>query len=762
MQRKKQAKQLSPKQRNALEQVAAGRFYPDLVKEDDGYYARWRGLDDNLWVDEWMRECVVTPLTARTDNMVFATLHDAWMAALKSESGKVEWEDEAECAKFAEELKKWRAGADRVKLDFEFDSAALTLSTKMPKGFLEYRELGLATFVCGSLRGLKRKGDRLENRMTQEEAAQFVEQEAAELRGAGYGLKGVEERAEVAVDATVEGLEETKARLKLVVKVDGEPVGIEDVKRLLEQHSTLVFFRNRWILVDVNLLKQALRALEKVDGAEMNKAQAVAFMTGIGRIGDLETKELEAKGWVRGLLNDMRSHGKTLKPPERIEGLKVELRDYQKRGVAWLSFMTENGFGALLADDMGLGKTVQAIGWMLVNLGRSEGPVLVVAPVTLMGNWRKELEKFAPGLKVYVHHGDARFSGAGFADAARKSQVVLTSYALLVRDYSLFAGFRWGGMVLDEAQIIKNANTLVSTAVYKLRPKNRIALTGTPIENSVADLWSIERFLNPGLLGDHKSFTERFVNPIASKVDSAQGKKLKRILEPFVLRRLKADETIAGELGEKREVKEYCELLPGDRGRYENALNEFRFSEKRQGDVLALITELKLICDGEGKLNYLITLLDKIFAAGESALVFTQYAKIGAVIARRLHDRYGRKFPFLHGALSTKSREKEIAKFRDDEAPSAFVLSLKAGGFGLNLTKATHVIHFDRWWNPAVENQATDRAHRIGQDKRVMVHTLITTGTIEEHVDEILERKGSLVNLMSFTGDEFFKLVELS
>ena len=761
MQKKKQAKQLSPKQRNALEQVAAGRFYPDLVKEEDGYYARWRGLEENLWVDEWVRECVVTPLTAKTDNMDFATLHDAWMAALKSESGKVDW-DEEECAAFAEELKKWHAGADSVKLDFTFDSEELKLSAKQPKGFLEYRELGRATFVCGNLRNLKRKAGRLETKMSQEDAERFVELEAPALKAAGYGLEGVDVKAEVAVDATVEGLEADKAKLKLEVKVAGEKVDIEEIKRLLEQHSTLVFFRNRWILVDVNLLKQALRAFERVDGAEMNKAQAIAFMTGIGRIGDLETKELEAKGWVRGLLNDMRSHGKTLKTDERIEGLAVGLRDYQKRGVAWLKFMTENGFGALLADDMGLGKTVQAIGWILGNVKRGDVPVLVVAPVTLMGNWRKELAKFAPGLKVYLHHGDGRSSGAGFADAARNSQVVLTSYALMVRDYSLFASFRWGGMVLDEAQIIKNANTLVSTAVYKLRPRNRIALTGTPIENSVADLWSIERFLNPGLLGDHKSFTERFVNPIANKVDSSQGRKLKRILEPFVLRRLKTDETIAGELGEKRENKEYCELLPGDRGRYENALNEFRFSEKRQGDVLALITELKLICDGEGKLNFLVALLDKIFAAGESALVFTQYAKVGAVIARRLHDTYKRKFPFLHGALSTKAREKEIAKFRDDEAPSAFILSLKAGGFGLNLTKATHVIHFDRWWNPAVENQATDRAHRIGQDKRVMVHTLITTGTIEEHVDEILERKGSLVNLMSFTGEEFFKLVELT
>ena len=755
-------RQMSPKQREALELVAAGKFYPDLVKEEDGYYARWQGIVDNMWVDDWVRECVMTTLTAKTENMTFATVHDAWMAALKSESGKVNWEDAEECEAFMAEIKKWQTGAQSTGLKIKFDGQRLTLETKMPKGFLEYRELGRATFLCDGLRRMKREGDKLTVTMSKEETEMFVEREAEALMQAGYEVEGLSERAQVHVEALVEGVENEKAKLKLEVKVDGEPVGIEDLRLLIEQHSTLVFFRNRWILVNVNLLKQALRALERVSGVEMNKAQAIAFMTGVGRIGDLDTREIAAKGWVRGLLNDMRQYGKTLAVPDKIEGLKVELRDYQKRGVVWMNFMAENGFGALLADDMGLGKTVQAIGWIIGNRKRSEDPVLVVAPVTLMGNWKKEFEKFAPSLKVYLHHGEERFQGDAFRESARQAQVVLTSYSLLVRDYALFAGMKWGGMVVDEAQIIKNSKTQVSTAACKLRPANRIALTGTPIENSVSDLWSIERFLNPGLLGDQKSFTERFVNPIANKVESAQGKKLKRILEPFVLRRLKSDEAIAGELGEKREVKEYCELLPGERIQYESALNSFRFSEKRQGDVLALITELKLICDGEGKLNHLTTLLDQIFAAGESALIFTQYAKVGAVIARRLYETYKKKFSFLHGALSTRARDNEIAKFRDSNEASAFILSLKAGGFGLNLTKATHVIHFDRWWNPAVENQATDRAHRIGQDKRVLVHTLITTGTIEEHVDEILERKGSLVNLMSFTGEEFFKLVELS
>ena len=271
-------------------------------------------------------------------------------------------------------------------------------------------------------------------------------------------------------------------------------------------------------------------------------------------------------------------------------------------------------------------------------------------------------------------------------------------------------------------------------------------MTGTPVENSVADLWSLEEFLNPGFLGDRKSFAERFVKPIAADERSTAGKRLRHALEPFVLRRLKSDKGIAAELGEKREIREYCELTADQRREYETALADFRASEHAQGDVFALLTRLKLVCDGESKLERLCELVGTIFENGESALVFTQYAKVGVWLRSELEKHFGRRFPFLHGALSARERDEAVKAFQSSKRPNLFILSLKAGGFGLNLTKATHVIHFDRWWNPAVENQATDRAHRIGQRKTVFVHLFISAGTLEEHVDEILERKARVAD----------------
>ena len=452
--------------------------------------------------------------------------------------------------------------------------------------------------------------------------------------------------------------------------------------------------------------------------------------------------------------------GSDLQAPRGFAG---ELRDYQRRGVRWLQFLTEHGFGALLADDMGLGKTIQVIAWVLRSLevwkfeglkvggdANTQTPkppsTLIVAPLTLLSNWKHEFSKFAPGLNVYVHQGEKRHLASGFRRTVAVADVTITSYNLLVRDYTDFSEIEWSALVLDEAQAVKNPDTQAARAIRALTPPKRIALTGTPVENSVADLWSLEEFLNPGFLGGRKDFSERFAKPIAADERSAAGKRLRHALEPFVLRRLKSDKEIAAELGPKREVREYCELTADQRRDYETALADFRASEHAQGDVFALLTRLKLICDGAGKLERLFELVETIFENGESALVFTQYAKVGAWLRDELGKRFGRRFPFLHGGLSAKERESQVQTFQTSKRPNLFILSLKAGGFGLNLTKATHVIHFDRWWNPAVENQATDRAHRIGQKKTVFVHLFISAGTLEEHVDEILERKARVAD----------------
>ena len=789
-------KKLSPRQSEALALVAEGRFFPDLVKEEDGWHARWRvpGVE-NDWVDEYVRSANVTRLSEDAEDQKHETLHDAWLMALKSLTGLVRWDD-AECAAFAAELSEWHGGAEedaaaRAAIIFTFapEAERFVVRCGVPKGRRGLRALGQSAFVFGPLRGLLSRDGHLEVELSRAEAESFLRGGARDLAEAGYSVLGVDLAASVSASVDLGASADSRAQApqqpipaKLVIKVDGQAVSADEIRFLLEQKSTLVFFRDRWIDVDRNILKEALRALEKNEGKDLKTNEAISFAMGIGAFGRMEIEEVRAHGWLRGLVHELKSNpaanGGILAPvaSDGVPGLTAELRPYQARGAAWMKFLTDHGFGALLADDMGLGKTIQTIAWILLSRSPSTSnalrPFLIVAPLTLLSNWRHEFAKFAPGLKVYVHQGENRQLSRGFKLMTKDCDVVITSYSLLVRDYSILRETDWEGLVLDEAQAIKNPDTQVARATRSLGARKRVALTGTPIENSVSDVWSLEEFLNPTFLGDRKSFADRFVKPIAVDERTRAAKRLRRALEPFVLRRLKSDPEIVGELGEKREVKEYCTLSPIQRNEYEAVLEEYRTSEKRQGDVFALLTRLKLVCDGAGKLERLCELLESVFEAGESALVFSQYAKVGERIRKALAKRFGRTFPFLHGGLTARQREAEIAAFKDggNSVPTCFILSLKAGGFGLNLTEATHVIHFDRWWNPAVEAQATDRAHRLGQTKTVFVHSFITEGTLEEHIDEILERKarvaGSLVQsgesfLRELSADEFNQVITL-
>lgn len=763
----------SPLQREALELVASGRFYPDIVREDDGWHARWRGTGtgaENPWVDEYVRSANVTPLSEDAEDQRHETLHDAWIMALRSRTGLVR-RDDAECAAFADELARWHDGASgdacsRASIRFELVQRGdgLAVVCDVPRGRRALRALGQAAYVFGPLRAMRMEGGRLSAALSRADAADFVSRGARDLAAAGYGVSGCDLSAAIAAEAEVvtrggSAAEDPRHVLKLTVRVAGESVTADELRFLLDQRSTLVFFRDRWIEVDRSVLKEALRALERQDGRGLAGNEAIAFASGIGAAGRLDVAAAKAHGWLRGLLNELRQASggaPAVSVSSPIPGFAGELRPYQRRGAAWMKFLTDHGFGALLADDMGLGKTAQTIAWML-SCGSCPAPFLVVAPLSLLSNWRHELARFAPGLSVYVHQGDSRALSAGFSRAAAESDVVVTSYSLLVRDYQAIRSNAWSGLVLDEAQTVKNPDTRAARAVRALGAPRRVALTGTPVENSAADVWAVEDFLNPGFLGDRKTFAERFARPIAADASCGAGAKLRRALEPFVLRRVKSDAEIAGELGPKREVREYCVLSSAQRADYESALADWRAGARRRGDVLALVTRLKLICDGEGKLERLVDLLDEIFASGESVLVFTQYSKVGARLADALAKRFGRRFPFLHGGLDARQREVQIARFRDDSGPSAFILSLRAGGFGLNLTKATHVIHYDRWWNPAVENQATDRAHRIGQDRTVFVHELITEGTLEEHVDEMLARKSRVADALVTGGEGFLR-----
>lgn len=764
---------LTPKQREALRLVSEGKFYPVLAKEEDGWYARWRavdapeGLDVDGWVDEYVRSASMTRLTEDAEEQQHESLHDAWMMALKSRSGLVIWDD-SECERFAAELEEWGGGASedvaaRKSLVFSFRAPDRLVLKTAPKGRRTLRALGQSTYVWGPLRNLKAGALAL----LPGEVEDFLQNGAAALKDAGYTIEDLPERARITASAeTIGDVQSVSAPVKLVVKVNGEPVTAEEIRFLLEQHSTLVFFREHWIEVDRGILKEALRALERVS---KKKVDLLSFAMGVGRIGNLEIEELKAHGWLRGLVNELtnRSRGKLKVEGNcqaEIAGLKGELRPYQLEGVKWIKFLTDHGFGALLADDMGLGKTIQTIAWLLSTNRQpptaDHQPALIIAPLTLLSNWRREFETFAPGLKVYVHQGENRRLLGGFKRAAAQADVVLTSYSLLVKDYTMISEVAWGALVLDEAQAIKNPETQVARAVKALLPPRRLALTGTPIENTVRDVWAIEDFLNPGFLGDRKGFHERFARPIAFDPSGRAAAKLSAALEPFILRRLKTDPEIAAELGEKREKREYSALDLESRRAYEAALASFRATAHTQGDVFALLTELKIICDGAAKTELLITLLEEIFAAGESALIFTQYAKVGARLQAELQKRFAKPIPFLHGALSPSQREREIRRF-NLLGPQAFILSLKAGGYGLNLTKATHVIHFDRWWNPAVENQATDRAYRIGQREDVMVHLMISEGTIEERVDELLAKKSSLKDILS-DGRAFWEAAKLT
>ncbi len=764
---------LSTRQREALRIIAQGRFYPDISREDDGWHARWRafGDADDTWVDEYVRSFAMTPLSADAEDRRHETLHDAWMDALRSRTGLVRW-DGGECAAFAKDLAEWHGGGEedtavRKAVEFVFapEKEAFFISCATPHGRRALKALGQAAYVFGPLRRLAAHGEELRVELTRAEAEAFMARGARELAEAGYSIGGVDISAEVTASADIEaggadaeahgGVGFPGATAKLRVKVAGEEVSAAEIRFLLDQGSTLVYFRDRWIEVDRGVLREALRALEKADGAKLSRAEAMSFASGIGRIGRLEIEEAAAHGWLRGLVERIRASGRApvegCAPPQGFRGV---LRDYQLRGYAWMGFLAANGFGALLADDMGLGKTIQTIAWLLDTAERGS-PALVVAPLTLLSNWRHEFAKFAPDLAVYVHQGGSRHIASGFRRAVQAADVVVTSYTLLVKDYREISEIDWRALVLDEAQAVKNPDTQAARAVRALGVRRRIALTGTPVENSAADIWSLEEFLNPGFLGDRKSFAERFIKPVAYDPGCAAAKRLRRALEPFILRRRKSDEGVARELGPKREIREYCALSQDGRAEYEAALADFRAGEHRSGDVLALITRLKLICDGEGKFERLAQILEGVVESGESALVFTQYAKVGARLKELLEKRLGRRVNFLHGGMSAAERDREVADFSRGRGASVFVLSLRAGGFGLNLVKATHVVHYDRWWNPAVENQATDRAHRIGQSKTVFVHLLVSEGTLEEHIDDILQTKSVLAESIVTGGESF-------
>ncbi|AGK55950.1 DEAD/DEAH box helicase [Bacillus sp. 1NLA3E] len=556
--------------------------------------------------------------------------------------------------------------------------------------------------------------------------------------------------------------------------MNGVDLSESEFQQLVDEKRRLVFVKGRWIKLDPQFIKQIQEMMKKADKQGLHVRDLLEqelLAEEEAHEDELENPKAFARIQIE-LNRQWKSMMKQLSEVKEIPeepvpaSFRGELRPYQQLGMSWLWFLRKAGFGACLADDMGLGKTVQLLSYLLLAKERGEvGPALIICPTSVLGNWQKEIERFAPGVKVYLHYGSNRLKGEAFSSAAAGADIVLSSYGLTHLDLEEFESLTWSSVAIDEAQNIKNSATKQSRAVRKLKGHHHIALTGTPMENRLSELWSIFDFSNHGYLGSLGQFQKRFVVPIEKDGKKEKIEKLQALIRPFLLRRTKKDQDVALNLPDKLEQKEYCPLTAEQASLYEQLVRD-TFAEieqlsgfERKGLILQMLGKLKQLCNHPAlylkevhprsllerstKLEKLSELVEAVLDAGESCLIFTQYIHMGEIIRDHLKKKFAVEVPFLNGSVPKLQRDLMIGRFQDREFP-VFLLSLKAGGTGLNLTAANHVIHYDRWWNPAVENQATDRAYRIGQDRFVHVHKLISTGTLEEKIDAMLEKKQSL------------------
>ena len=558
----------------------------------------------------------------------------------------------------------------------------------------------------------------------------------------------------------------TVCELTWKATIDGEPVTEAELSALAASRRPLVRLRGSWVVVDPNLVAK----LGRRDSLSATDTLAAALGGTITIDGD--PVEITVGGAAADLAERLRAAAQPHELPEP-EGLVATLRPYQRRGVAWLSEMADLGLGGVLADDMGLGKTIQLIAMHLHRTERAEGPTLVVCPATLVGNWQRELARFAPGIAVRRYHGADRT-----LDGIDPHGVVVTTYGIVRRDTELLSRQHWGIVVADEAQQVKNPNSSTARALRRVPADARIAMTGTPVENRLTELWALLDWTTPGLLGSVDTFRRTIAIPVERDRDELATERFARLIAPFLLRRRKDDPEVAPDLPPKTETDHPVTLSTEQAGLYravvEEILDAIERAEgiARRGLVLKLLTALKQICNHpaqylrqpgpivgrSGKLEVFDELVGAITDAGDSTLVFTQYVAMGNLLMTRLAER-GIGAQFLHGSLSLNRRSDMVDRFQDGQFP-VFVVSLKAGGTGLNLTRATHVVHYDRWWNPAVENQASDRAWRIGQDRPVQIHRLISEGTIEDRIATVLAQKQALADAVVGGGEAW--LTEMS
>ncbi len=557
----------------------------------------------------------------------------------------------------------------------------------------------------------------------------------------------------------------------------------DEIAALVEAKTPLVSVRGRWIAVDRDRLARAVDFLRSHsdDRATVADLLALAAEHAVDADLPLPVTRVDADGWLGDLLAG--NAPATLSPVEPPEDFTATLRPYQGRGLSWLDFLGRLGLGACLADDMGLGKTVQLLALEATARARDAAerrPTLLLCPMSLIGNWQAEAARFAPTLRVSAHYGPERLHGDALVAAASAADVIVTTYATARIDIEDLAAITWERVVLDEAQAIKNRHARTAKAVRLLEARQRIALTGTPVENRLAELWSLMDVLNPGMLGSAETFRARFATPIERHHDEDATARLRRITRPYILRRLKTDPTIIDDLPEKMEIRQPYRLTVEQASLYQSVVEEMmRRIEgaegiQRRGEVLAAMTKLKQVCnhpaqllhDGSalgrrsGKITRLEEILEEILAEGDRVLCFTQFTEFAELLVPHLAARFDTDVAYLSGRTSRTRRTEMVERFQAGEGAPIFLLSLKAGGTGLNLTAANHVIHLDRWWNPAVENQATDRAFRIGQKQRVQVHKFVGTGTLEERIDDLIEEKKAIAELAVGDGESW--LTELS
>jgi len=628
--------------------------------------------------------------------------------------------------------------------------------------------------------------------LSSEEAYEFITEDAHLLRDAGFivqaphidlskGSPRILLKAKQLGPASL-GVMDSKSILSFdyMVALGETQISREDFLAYAKSKAHLVRVNDRWVTIDPALAGR-VASLISSPGRKKSIEDVVSFTLQAAQAG-IETG-FESSGKVFNNVLEALGDG-TYSPAHPPAGFSGVLRPYQERGVAWLGYMLELGFGALLADDMGLGKTVQVISYVLGLMEKGEQQVLIVCPTSVIGNWAEEFGRFAPTVRVKIHHGNERSGGEAFLSEASSYDVVVTSYAVTWRDAQEISSVNWSLVVADEAQNVKNPFSKQSVMLRRIPAKRRIALTGTPIENRISDIWPIMEYLNPGYLPGWEGFREAYSKPIEGEKDMQKREAFRKALSPFILRRLKTDKSIICDLPEKTEKNEWCHLSTEQAALYKAIVDKSLIGIDAQDPankkiaIIAALTKLKQVCnhpsnylkDGyagkedwearSGKVERLAELLEIILENNESCLVFTQYAQMALMLKEYLTARFPAPVRLIHGGLKRKAREEILAEYRKAANPEILVLSLRAGGTGLNLVRANNVIHFDRWWNPAVENQATDRAYRIGQKKNVFVYKMITRGTVEEKIEKMLMEKKALADSIIEPGESM--LSELS